>query len=102
MSYSLVGRDIEYEIVPFLQEAGLGLLVWSPLAGGFLTGKYTRENPTGDNGRLASFDIMPIDREMGYKVVDLPREIAGVHQRATPAQVALAWLLSKPFVTSVD
>jgi len=101
MHYSLLGRDIEYEIIPFLQDAGLGLLVWSPLAGGFLTGKYTRENPTGSNGRLASFDVLNIDREQGYQVNDLLRKIAGAHGEATPAQVALAWLLSKPYVTSV-
>jgi aryl-alcohol dehydrogenase-like predicted oxidoreductase len=102
MYYSLVGRDIEYEIVPFLQHAGLGLLVWSPLAGGFLSGKYTREKPTGNDGRLASSDFLPIptDRETGYTVVDKLREIA-THREATPAQVALAWLLAKPFVTSI-
>ena len=103
MYYSLLGRDIEYEIVPFLQHAGLGLLVWSPLAGGFLSGKYTRENPGGNDGRLASFDylsILSIDREAGYAVVDKLREIAA-HREATPAQVALAWVLAKPFVTSI-
>jgi aryl-alcohol dehydrogenase-like predicted oxidoreductase len=101
MYYSLVVRDIEYEIVPFLQYAGLGLLVFSPLSGGFLTGKYTRENPTGDNGRLASFDVVPVDREMGYAVVEKLQAIAAAHGEATPAQVALAWLLTKPFVTSI-
>jgi aryl-alcohol dehydrogenase-like predicted oxidoreductase len=104
MYYSLVGRDIEYEIAPFLQHAGLGLLVWSPLAGGFLSGKYTRENPTGNNGRLASLDMFSIlffDRETGYTVVDKLREIAASHEEATPAQIALAWLLVKPHVTSV-
>jgi aryl-alcohol dehydrogenase-like predicted oxidoreductase len=104
MHYSLLGRHIEYEIVPFLQHTELGLLVWSPLAGGFLSGKYTRENPTGDNGRLASLDMLsPLltDRQTGYTVVDQVREIAAAHQEATPAQVALAWLLAKPYVTSI-
>ena len=103
MYYSLLGRHIEYEIVPFLQHAGLGLLVWSPLAGGFLSGKYTHENPAGDNGRLASLDILSLllaDRETGYAVVDKLREIAS-HREATPAQVALAWLLAKPYVASI-
>jgi aryl-alcohol dehydrogenase-like predicted oxidoreductase len=104
MYYSLLGRDIEYGIVPFLQHAGLGLLVWSPLAGGFLSGKYTRENATGNDGRLASFDylsILAIDRGTGYTVVDELRDIAAAHGEATPAQVALAWLLAKPYVTSI-
>jgi aryl-alcohol dehydrogenase-like predicted oxidoreductase len=103
MYYSLLGRDIEYGVVPFLQHAGLGLLVWSPLAGGFLSGKYSRENPTGNDGRLASFDylsILSIDRETGYTVVDKLCEIAA-HHEATPAQVALAWLLAKTYVTSI-
>lgn len=103
MYYSLLGRDIEYEIVSFLQHTGLGLLVWSPLAGGFLSGKYTRENPGGNDGRLASFDylsLLSIDRETGYTVVDKLHEIAA-YREATSAQVALAWILAKPFVTSI-
>jgi aryl-alcohol dehydrogenase-like predicted oxidoreductase len=104
MYYSLVGRDIEYGVTPFLQYEGLGLLVWSPLAGGFLSGKYTREEPSGNSGRLASFDylsLLSIDREKGDTVVDKLREIATAHKEATPAQIALAWLLAKPFVSSV-
>jgi aryl-alcohol dehydrogenase-like predicted oxidoreductase len=100
MYYSLVGRDLEHEVVPFVEQAGIGVLVWSPLAGGFLTGKYTRENPKGDGGRLTGFDMLPYDRDKGHQVVDKLRVIAGAHG-ATPAQVALAWLLSKPAVCSV-
>ncbi len=100
MYYSLVGRDLEHEIVPFAQDAGVGITVWSPLAGGFLSGKYTRENPGGDGGRLAGFDILPFDRERGYDVVDRLREIGEQHH-TSPAQVALAWLLSRPHVASV-
>src|SRR5262245_32018284 len=85
--YSLVGRDLEHELGPFVQDAGIGVLVWSPLAGGFLTGKYTRENPKGDGGRLTSFDVLPYDKEKGYQVVDRLREIGAQHG-ATPAQVA--------------
>lgn len=95
---------IEYGVAPFLQHEGLGLLGWSPLSGGFLSGKYTREHPQADNGRLASFDylsILSIDREKGFAVVDRLREVAAVHNRTTPAQVALAWLLAKPHVSSV-
>jgi aryl-alcohol dehydrogenase-like predicted oxidoreductase len=100
MYYSLVGRDLEYEMVPFVQDAGIGIMVWSPLAGGFLTGKYTRANPKGDGGRLTGFDIIPFDREHGYDVVEKLREI-GVQHKASPAQVALAWLLARPSITSV-
>lgn len=104
MYYSLLGRDIEYGVVPFLRHEGLGLLVWSPLAGGFLSGKYPREQAPASSGRLASFDylsILSIDREKGDTVVERLREIAATHEKATPAQIALAWLLAKPFVSSV-
>ncbi|HEX4204810.1 MAG TPA: aldo/keto reductase [Ktedonobacteraceae bacterium] len=100
MYYSLVGRDLEYEMIPFAQDAGIGIVVWSPLAGGFLSGKYTRENPGGDGGRLTGFDVIPFDRGHGYEVVEKLREI-GTHHKASPAQVALAWLLSRPSVTSL-
>ena len=98
--YSLVGRDLEHELVPFVQDTGIGVLVWSPLAGGFLTGKYTRDNPKGDGGRLNSFDMLPHDKEKGYQLVERLRTIGKEH-KATPAQVAIAWVMSKPFVSSV-
>ena len=100
MYYSLVGRDLEHEVVPFVEHAGIGVLVWSPLAGGFLTGKYTRENPQGDGGRLSSINILPYDQEKGFKVVEKLQAIASGHG-ASVAQIALAWLLSKRTVTSV-
>lgn len=100
MYYSLVGRDLEHEIAPFAQDAGIGILVWSPLAGGFLSGKYTRQNPQGDGGRLASIDMLPRDREKSYDVVDRLNALASAHG-ASPAQIALAWLLSKPYVSSI-
>lgn len=100
MYYSLLGRDIEHEMVPFVQDAGLGIMVWSPLAGGFLTGKYSRENPVPKGSRRETFDFPPIDVEKGYEVVDVLKEIGSRHN-AAPAQVALAWLLTRPFVSSV-
>jgi aryl-alcohol dehydrogenase-like predicted oxidoreductase len=100
MYYSLVGRDIEHETVPFLRDAGIGLVVWSPLASGFLSGKYTRENPTGSGGRIAGFDFLPTDHERGYALIDLMKKVAAAH-RASVAQVALAWLLAKPYVSTV-
>lgn len=98
--YSMLGRDFEHELGPFVQDAGIGVLVWSPLAGGFLTGKYTRENPQGDGGRLNAFDFLPHDPERSHRIVDQVREIAKAHN-ASPAQIALAWLLTKPAVSSV-
>lgn len=100
MYYSLLGRDLEHEIVPFVEDTGIGILVWSPLAGGFLSGKYTRENPTPEGARLNEFKLPPIDVEQGYEVVDMLKQIAQNHG-ATPAQVAIAWILTKPFISSV-
>ncbi|NWG52188.1 MAG: aldo/keto reductase [Hydrogenophilaceae bacterium] len=97
--YSLLNREVEHDIAPLLRHAGLGMLVWSPLGGGFLSGKYTREN-IAKEGRHAAFDIVPFDREKGFALVEAMR---GMAERAgcTVAQLALAWLLSKPVVTSV-
>lgn len=100
MYYSLIGRDIEHEIVAFNQDAGIGLIPWSPLAGGFLTGRYTRQDPAGGKGRNSEFEFLPNDRERLYHLVDQIRAIGAKHS-ATVAQVALAWLLAKPYVTSV-
>jgi aryl-alcohol dehydrogenase-like predicted oxidoreductase len=100
MYYSLVGRDLEHEVVPFCQDAGVGIVVWSPLASGFLSGRYTRQDPTGGKGRLTGFDILPIDKEKGYDLIDRMREIANAHH-ATVAQIALAWLLAKPYVSTI-
>jgi aryl-alcohol dehydrogenase-like predicted oxidoreductase len=100
MYYSLVGRDLEHEVVPFCQDAGVGIVVWSPLASGFLSGRYTREDPSGGKGRLTGFDFLPIDKEKGYDLIDRMREIANAHH-ATVAQIALAWLLAKPHVSTI-
>ncbi len=101
MYYSLVGRDVEHDVVPFMRSAGLSMNVWSPLAGGFLSGKYTPDNlKEDDNNRLSGPDFLPIDKESGFKVVERLREMAQEHQ-ASVAQMALAWLLSKPIVSSI-
>jgi aryl-alcohol dehydrogenase-like predicted oxidoreductase len=100
MNYSLVGRDVEHDVVPFMQHAGIGMTVWSPLASGFLSGKYTRENLKDPQNRLSGFDLLPFDKEFGFKVVDVLKDIAAAHE-ASVAQVALAWLLSKPVVASI-
>lgn len=100
MYYSLLGRDVEVEFTDFARQAGVGIMAWSPLSGGFLSGRYTREDPGGGRGRLSSFDFPPIDRERGYDVVDRLKEI-GEAQGASPAQVAIAWVMGRPGVSSV-
>ena len=100
MHYALTGRDIEHEIVPFMQDSGVSLTVWSPLAAGFLSGKYNRETLKDPENRLSGFDIIPFDKDKGFQLVDRLREIAKAHG-ASVAQVALAWLLAKPFVASI-
>jgi aryl-alcohol dehydrogenase-like predicted oxidoreductase len=97
--YSLAGRELEQQTIPLINDQGLGLLVWSPLAGGFLSGKFTRDS-SPEGVRRATFEFPPIDMEKGYEIVDAMRPIAEAH--AVPvAQVALAWLLHKQAVTSV-
>ena len=101
--YSLAGRDLERDIVPMLESEGLGLMVWSPLAGGFLSGKYTRPgegSKNGAKGRRAEFDFPPIDKDRGYNAVDAMRSIADAKGVTVP-QIALAWLLAKPAVSTV-
>jgi aryl-alcohol dehydrogenase-like predicted oxidoreductase len=100
MHYSLVGRDVERDVIPMMARYGLGLTVWSPLAGGFLSGKYTRENLSDADNRISGFDILPFDKERGFALVERMREIAAGHG-ASVAQVAIAWLLAKLGVTSV-
>lgn len=94
MYWSLAGRDLEIEHLPFARAAGIGIVVWSPLAGGFLSGRYTRENPTGGGGRLADFDFIPLDKDRAYDLVDRLAALARA-KGCTVAQLALAWLLTK-------
>lgn len=98
--YSLVGRDVEHEILPYCRAAGVGTLVWSPLAGGFLTGKYTRDDPTGGGGRRANFTLPPVDLKRGYQTVEAMRAVADA-RNVSVAHVAYAWLLAKPDVSSI-
>lgn len=98
--YNLAARDIEREIVPCLQDQGMGLTAWSPLAGGVLTGKYGRSGQPPRGARRESFSLGPVDFEKVYRIMEIAREIAA-RQNGTVAQVALAWLLAQPFVTSV-
>jgi aryl-alcohol dehydrogenase-like predicted oxidoreductase len=101
MYYSLVGRGLEYEFQSFAEYYNIGILVWSPLAGGFLSGKYSRDNPAPAGTRFAEAgSFVPFDKEMGYRVVDALKQVAARHN-ASPARVALAWLLGRAAVTSV-
>lgn len=96
--YSLVGRELEYEVLPAVRDLKMGVMVWSPLASGFLSGKYTGKN--SEPGRRATSSFPPVDQQQGDAVVEVLRGIATTHG-ATPAQIALAWLLHQPEVTSV-
>ncbi len=98
--YSIAGRDLEREIVPLLKDQGTGLLVWSPLAGGLLSGKYSRENQKPEDSRRSAFDFPIVDKERTWRILDVLRPIAKAHNTSA-ATIALAWVLVKPFVTSV-
>jgi aryl-alcohol dehydrogenase-like predicted oxidoreductase len=98
--YSLAGRELEREIIPMLTDQKMGLLVWSPLAGGFLTGKFTRTGASDDTARRSKFGFPPVNLEKGYDIVDTMAAV-GKRRNATVAQIALAWLLHQPSVTSV-
>ncbi len=100
--YSLQARDAEYELIPVAVDQGLGVLVWSPLAGGLLSGKYRRDQEVPEGSRhLTNWNEPPIrDHDQVYDIVDVLVAVAAAHD-ATPAQVALSWLLSKQAVTSL-
>jgi len=98
--YSIAGRDLEREIVPLLKDQGTGLLVWSPLAGGLLSGKFSRENQKPEDSRRSAFDFPIVDKERTWRILDVLRPIAKTHNTSV-ATIALAWVLAKPFVTSV-
>jgi aryl-alcohol dehydrogenase-like predicted oxidoreductase len=98
--YTIAGRDLEREVVPVLQDQNLGLMVWSPLAGGLLSGKFDRDGQGPDGARRVDFDFPPVDKARAFNVVDVMREIAEEKQ-ASVARIALSWLLHQPAVTSV-
>src|SRR5260221_1615076 len=102
MFYSLVGRDVEHEVVPLCLNQKLALLPWSPLAGGFLTGKYRRDATKPEGSRFATSkfgEFPPIDRDLGFKAVDMLVSLAE-KLGTTPTTLAIHWLLAKPAVTS--
>jgi aryl-alcohol dehydrogenase-like predicted oxidoreductase len=97
--YTIAGRDLEREVVPMLEAEGVGLMVWSPLAGGLLSGKYTRDGDKSE-GRRAVFDFPPVDQDRAYDAIDVMKAIADA-KGVTVAQIALAWLLHQPAVSTV-
>jgi len=98
--YTIAGRDLERELIPLLKDQRVGLMVWSPLAGGFLSGKYKR-NATGEEGRRnESFDFPPLNKDRAFDVIDALQPMAK-DKNATVAQLALSWLLHQSAVTSV-
>ena len=98
--YSIAGRDLERDLVPLLEAEKTGLLVWSPLAGGLLSGKFSRENQKPEASRRSEFDFPIVDKERTWKILDAIKPIAEAHG-CSPARISLAWLLAKPVVTSV-
>lgn len=98
--YTIAGRDLEREIVPLLLDQKVGLMVWSPLAGGFLSGKYKRNGEGAADSRRTNFDFPPVNKERGFDIIEALEPMAAA-KNASVAQLALAWLLHQPVVSSV-
>ena len=98
--YTIAGRDLEREVVPLLQDQKVGLMVWSPLAGGLLSGKYDREGENKNGGRRANFDFPPVNKDRAFDIVDALRPMAE-SKNASVAQLSIAWLLEQSVVSSV-
>jgi aryl-alcohol dehydrogenase-like predicted oxidoreductase len=98
--YSIAGRDLERDVVPLLQDQKIGLMVWSPLAGGLLSGKFGPGSNGPEGARRAAFDFPPVNKDRAWACIDQMREIGQKHG-ASVARVALAYVLGKPFVTTV-
>ncbi|MHB8417328.1 MAG: aldo/keto reductase [Myxococcales bacterium] len=100
MYYSIAGRDLEREVAPLAEDQGLAVLPWSPLAGGLLSGKFDPDKPAPEGARRSQFDFPPVDRARLPGVLRALREVASAHG-VSVARISLAWLLTRPFVTSV-
>src|ERR1019366_3354432 len=90
--YTIAGRDLERELIPLLTDQKIGLMVWSPLAGGLLTGKYSRNEENKEGGRRVNFDFPPVNKERAFNIVDILTPMA-TKRGSSVAQLALAWLL---------
>ncbi len=98
--YTIASRDLEREIIPALRSEAIGLMVWSPLSGGLLSGKYDRDGKAEEGSRRVAFDFPPVDKDRAFACIEAMRPIADKHN-VSVAQVALAWLLHKPAVSTV-
>ncbi|HEX5262353.1 MAG TPA: aldo/keto reductase [Phenylobacterium sp.] len=98
--YSVAGRDLERELVPMITEEKLGLMVWSPLAGGLLSGKFGPGSNNPENARRTNFDIPPVDKDRAWACVEVMREVGDAHG-VSVARVALAYILQKAFTMSI-
>lgn len=99
--YTIADRTVEHEIVPLALDQQMSLMPWSPLAGGFLSGKFTRSNAqTGDDSRRNNFDFPPINKEKAFNIIEVMQKIA-IEKGISVAQIALAWLLKKSSVSSI-
>ena len=98
--YSIAGRELEREIVPMAQDQHLGIMVWSPLAGGYLSGKFDREGKGPDGSRRSSFDFPPVNKDKAQDIIGVMREIAGNHG-VSVAQIALSWVLHQPGISTI-
>ena len=98
--YSIAGRDLEREVVPMLQDQGMGLMVWSPMAGGLLSGKFSRDGAGPNGARRVSFDFPPVNKDRAWDCIDAMKLIADT-RGVSVARIALAYVLAKPFVTTV-
>jgi aryl-alcohol dehydrogenase-like predicted oxidoreductase len=97
--YSVAGRDIEREIIPMALSENIGIMPWSPLAGGFLSGKYSHKLKIAGNNRRDSFDFPPLNKEKAYDIIEVMEQIAGNHN-VSVATVALNWVIIQPGITS--
>lgn len=101
MYYSLVGRDLEHDFMAFAEYHDMGIIVWSPLAGGFLSGKYDRDNPPPQNSRFAEAgQFVPFDIDKGFEIIEALRKV-GKRHGVSPARAAIAWILSRENISSV-
>ena len=98
--YTIAGRDLEREIIPVLKDQHMGLMVWSPLAGGLLSGKYNRKMEAEAGSRRISFDFPPVNKERAFDVIDVLEPMAR-EKKVSVAQLSLAWLLHQRIVTTV-
>ena len=98
--YTIASRDLEREIAPLLKDQGVGLMVWSPLAGGLLSGKFDRDGKGPDGSRRVTFDFPPVDKARAFACIDAMRPMAEA-RGISVARIAIAWLLHQPFVTTV-